>query len=264
MHFLVELPEDLQPEVDKIQKLVLGLFTSAPCKQKALLVKASSDFLGESLTSDCFYMVKEGSVKLSIKGNLVAILDKDDLIGLNYQHLPGLSLHSDLAVQVDAYQRADFFQFLQKDQKFLDLWTKFLDEQISFYFSLYSRTLGEGLEMHTDVQSFSEGETIIEQGSPGTDVFHMLEGHADVVVDGVKVAEIQENEIFGALAGLTSSPRSASVVASKTCLVMKVKSEQFLMLVKTRPVTVLALLQNMAKSMVSLNERVVDMSKLKG
>jgi len=80
---------------------------------------------------------------------------------------------------------------------------------------------------------------------------------AEVLVDGVNVARIGEGEIFGAMAVLTQTARSATVRAITTCSVVKVPREQFTELIKDNPVTIHSLLVDMANSIVNLNEQLV-------
>jgi CRP-like cAMP-binding protein len=77
------------------------------------------------------------------------------------------------------------------------------------------------------------------------------------------VGEIHEHEIFGAMAALTQSSRTATVVANTDCMLMVVPGDQFIELVKSQPRTCLALFENMAHKILALNQRLVDVHQLK-
>ena len=62
--------------------------------------------------------------------------------------------------------------------------------------------------------SFNPQETVIRQGDVGDSFFIIIEGEADVYVDGKIVNHLSAGEYFGELALLNNAPRSATVVAS--------------------------------------------------
>ena len=107
-----------------------------------------------------------------------------------------------------------------------------------------------------DGMGFSFHETIIEEGTESDSVYSIVEGHAEVFVRGIKVGEVLEDEIFGAMSLLTNSPRTASVVADSRCLVMVVPRHQFETMIKTHPRICMSLMENMARQIVSLNQQI--------
>ncbi|RLU00009.1 MAG: Crp/Fnr family transcriptional regulator [Ketobacter sp.] len=72
----------------------------------------------------------------------------------------------------------------------------------------------------------------------------------------MKVGEVLEDEIFGAMSLLTHSPRTASVVADCRCLVMVVPRHQFETMIKTHPRICMSLMENMARQIVALNQQI--------
>ena len=107
-------------------------------------------------------------------------------------------------------------------------------------------------------QTYAEGETIIEEGTESDSVYSIVEGHAEVFVKGIKVGEVLEDEIFGAMSLLTNSPRTASVIADCRCLVMVVPRHQFETMIKTHPRICLSLMENMARQIVALNQQITS------
>ncbi len=110
------------------------------------------------------------------------------------------------------------------------------------------------------MRNFAPSEVIIKQGTSGDEVYTLLNGHANVIVDGIIVGEVLADEIFGALAALTDMPRTASVVASQNCSVLSIEKDKFIELIQNRPLTVLKMVQDMARTIVDLNKKVVDQS----
>jgi CRP-like cAMP-binding protein len=61
--------------------------------------------------------------------------------------------------------------------------------------------------------SFNPHETVIRQGDVGDSFYIIIEGEADVYVDGKVVNHLSAGEYFGELALLNDTPRSASIIA---------------------------------------------------
>lgn len=86
-----------------------------------------------------------------------------------------------------------------------------------------------------EYRSFPAGATIIEQGDDSTDVFTLIDGRAIAIQDGIKVGEIVEGDIFGAIAAFTGSKRQATVVATQDCVVRAIARKTFVALLKEKP-----------------------------
>lgn len=108
---------------------------------------------------------------------------------------------------------------------------------------------------------FAKGDTIITQGDEADLVYTLIEGSADAVCDGIKVGEIHQNEIFGALAVFTRQPRIASVVASSDCTVMTVGKEDFIRLIYEQPQLSVGLIEEMAAKINHLNNQLLALKK---
>ncbi|MBI4684953.1 MAG: cyclic nucleotide-binding domain-containing protein [Nitrospirae bacterium] len=67
-------------------------------------------------------------------------------------------------------------------------------------------------------QSFSSGQTIIEEGDSGDSIFVIKSGHVLVVAHilgkEIELATLSEGDVFGEVAFLTGRPRTASVIAA--------------------------------------------------
>jgi predicted nucleotide-binding protein len=73
------------------------------------------------------------------------------------------------------------------------------------------------------------GTSIIEQGAPDNDVFLILAGSVNVVINGRQIATRHAGDSVGEMAAVQpSQTRSASVIASTTCVVCKLSNASFL------------------------------------
>jgi len=73
---------------------------------------------------------------------------------------------------------------------------------------------------------FAPGELLVEQGSPGTSMFVILEGEVAVRVNGLEIARFGAGEHFGELAMADELPRSASVAGVSFGSAISVSAEQ--------------------------------------
>ena len=70
-----------------------------------------------------------------------------------------------------------------------------------------------GGDAKPSIRSIKEGETLVRQGEPGTDVFLILDGIFVVEVDGEPVVEIGPGAVVGERAGLVDGNRTATLRA---------------------------------------------------
>jgi hypothetical protein len=81
-----------------------------------------------------------------------------------------------------------------------------------------SRDLMAGRNI-SDKRNLDTGETLVEQGAPGDELFLVLDGVLGVEIDGTEVAEIGPGAIVGERALLEGGLRTATLVARTRCRV---------------------------------------------
>jgi hypothetical protein len=104
---------------------------------------------------------------------------------------------------------------------------------------------------------FRDGDTIISQGDTADSVYTLIEGKANVLVDGTVVGVAHENEILGLQAMLLKTHRTASVVATGSCTAVKVSYDNFRLLIEARPQLVISTMETMAQQLARANERLL-------
>lgn len=88
---------------------------------------------------------------------------------------------------------------------------------------------------------YAEGDILFEQGDSGTSAYIILEGEAEVLVEGgedqrpIKVATLGQNAIIGEIAMLTDVPRTATIRAGARLVALKISKDVFLRLVRDFP-----------------------------
>jgi hypothetical protein len=76
------------------------------------------------------------------------------------------------------------------------------------------------------IRSVKQGQTIIEQGATGTDIFLVLNGVVSVVTDGEPVAELGPGAVLGERSVLEGGVRTATVQAVTDCKLAAVAADQ--------------------------------------
>jgi len=90
---------------------------------------------------------------------------------------------------------------------------------------ILSRTSEAGLQgmLKSAIQkTIAAGTKIVEQGAGGVGFYLILDGKAEVIKNGEKIAELESGNFFGELSVIDGAPRTADVIAviDTTCLVV--------------------------------------------
>lgn len=210
-----------------------------------------------------FYVVQSGSITVRYQGKTIYTLEQGDILlpdiagGLD-QHI-AVYYGSDSGAQLRCYPALEFMQRVFNEPAAVRLWTRLLVTYAGLMLRITAANLQEEKPATPGFEVFEPGEIIIHQGDRADFVYNMSSGVAEVLVDNVNVGRIGDGEIFGAMAALTHSDRSATVRAKTACSVVKVPKEQFTELIKSNPATIHSLLIDMANSIVNLNEQLVGL-----
>lgn len=209
------------------------------------------------------YLLKDGPLNYTREGTVLFYFEEGDLVGLETHFQTARSeIKSDFAVNVDEYSYSDLKSAISTDSKLQELWDEYFTAQRGLLELIIGNLLKGEKDFTPMIRVFQTGERIIKQGDESKEVYTLFDGKAEVFVDGVKVGEVLPNEIFGALGALTDKARLADVVASANSMVLCLPKDSFIDLVQSRPHTVLNLVQDMARMIASLNEKVVNLHKL--
>ncbi len=95
-------------------------------------------------------------------------------------------------------------------------------------------------------QKFLPDEYIFRQGEKGSTAFLLLDGRVGVEVDGKKVAEISEMEIFGEMSLILSKTRTASIRVLRPSIVLPVNQEVLDDLMSKSPPVISSLVRQLA------------------
>lgn len=102
-------------------------------------------------------------------------------------------------------------------------------------------------------QSFKAGETIFREGDAAEQMFVIRSGRVEIRLNGRKLDELGENELFGEMALVDKGPRSATAVAQTDVDVVPVGEKQFLFLVGETPFFALKVMRVLARRLRARN-----------
>ncbi len=230
------------------------LFAGAPTTALA----AGDDARSLGVDGDVLVRVVAGSVQMFAEGKTVLYWDEGDVF--HHADLLALTAAGEPAtLQIEDFARVEILPLAAAQQNTAHASALLQHATLSRQLLLLSLVRQTPPEERPapGFRRFADGEVIVEQGAAADYVYTILEGAADVFVDNVRVGEVGAEEIFGAMAVLTGSPRTATVRARGTVSLMMVAKEDFSRLVGSHPHLALNLLKDMAGTIVSLNERVV-------
>ncbi|MFN8474639.1 MAG: cyclic nucleotide-binding domain-containing protein [Anaerolineae bacterium] len=108
-----------------------------------------------------------------------------------------------------------------------------------------------------DVRTFEAGTVIFKEGDRGKVMFAVLDGQVDIVKSDVRLATLGPGEVFGEMALVDDSPRSADAVAKTDCKLAAVDDRSFLRMVAYNPQIALQLLSLLSERLRKADEKAV-------
>ena len=258
MRTFVEQSSESRILNSKCKHLATGLFGAIKSDEQFVKIPATVNVATDPAAKGKVLLLKEGYLTYSLHGKKVFFYEQGDIVGLDYLY-GGASaeISSSFATSVDVFHVDRLLSVLQAKPDLLRTWNELLIHQFNFAMSCLATVTTDQLHFSPDERVVEAGTVIVEQGSLGYEIFSLVTGHCDVIVDNVKVGEILEDELFGVLAAVSQSPRTASVVATKQSRVLSLHIDNFIDLIRYRPSTALKMVNSFSRAISSLNEQVV-------
>src|SRR5215472_7853484 len=110
------------------------------------------------------------------------------------------------------------------------------------------------------IDDYDVSEVIFEEGSPGRDLYVVLDGRVDIVKDAGAnrrlITSLGKGEFFGEMAVIDGSARSATAVAATAgTRVMRINHARFVYLVSQQPAFALMIMDALSKRLRTSNDR---------
>ncbi len=103
-------------------------------------------------------------------------------------------------------------------------------------------------------RDYKAGEAIFRKGDRGDEFFVIQRGRVRILSGNRQLETLGENEIFGEMALIDDSPRSATVVADTDVTVSPVTEKQYLFLVRHTPFFALKVMRVLAQRLRTQNK----------
>lgn len=251
--------EEFEAIDNRCKELCEKMLENAEPAGEVVSYELIEDLYAFETNQNLVFLVEEGALGQENNHSTLFFFDHGDLVGLDQtQEMPWARFFADAPVKLKPFRRDTLLNHLTSSPELCQLFVKYLINDGSRRTSIISM-VGPGVDKASlGFAHFVAGDVIIEEGTDSDTVYSIVEGHADVTVKGMKVGEVLEDEIFGALSLLTHSKRTATVTATKRCMVLVVPQEQFETLLQTHPKICMSLMENMARQIVSLNEKLTN------
>jgi CRP-like cAMP-binding protein len=107
----------------------------------------------------------------------------------------------------------------------------------------------------TETARFPHGHEIVVEGSPGDYCCIIVEGAADVIKEGSRIARLGPGDLFGEMAILDPGPRSATVRTVTEVVAIRVQRDEFIKVATADPRVALRILEVLARRLRETTER---------
>jgi CRP-like cAMP-binding protein len=260
--YLTSPPSDtIAPLLERIPDLTQALLEDFDLGTERTTLEGVEN-LYELFDPDRVFLIEDGALQLCHNGHTLVSFDEGDLVGITHSfHMPTPIFRADEYVELIVIDRNALLRHIYSDQRRMHYWSQYL-------ISLNSALLNHMAEQHKSharpaagFQNVQPGEVIIQQGDVADHVYTIISGHADVFVDNVKVGDIGEEEVFGAMAAFTGEARSATVVATTPCTIMAVPRKDFVLLIEAQPQAALNLIEGFARRISTMNQQLIEESE---
>jgi CRP/FNR family transcriptional regulator, cyclic AMP receptor protein len=101
---------------------------------------------------------------------------------------------------------------------------------------------------------FAKGNTIFKEGEQGDEFFVVVRGKVEIRSGNRRFETVGQNGIFGEMAMIDDSARSATVVALTDVTVAPIQEQQFLFMVKNTPFFALKVMRVLANRLRRQNK----------
>jgi len=109
--------------------------------------------------------------------------------------------------------------------------------------------------------AFDAGQALCHQGDPADAAYLILEGEADIILEGaagpITVATLGSNDIVGEMGILGDVPRNATVQAKDRLVVLRIGKDPFMRMVREFPNMAVSIMRELAHRLELTNNRLL-------
>ncbi|CCK74375.1 MAG: cyclic nucleotide-binding domain-containing protein [Oleispira antarctica] len=261
MYLPGKLHEAMDPIYARMQQLLKGLLEGFPLDQDPVPIENVDD-LYQHFDNHQLFLITDGMMHFTHEGQTLISFDEGDLVGFSRAFdLPCPTIRADEFVEIQLIDRDEFLRHIYSDKRRQHYWSHFLMCQNSLLINQLAQVSKEHKQTTAGFQNCKPGDIIIKEGDEAEHVYTIISGEADVFSDGIKVGEVGEDEVFGAMAVFTGEKRSATVVARTACTIMAVPQNDFVNLIEAQPKAAVNLIENLARRITAMNQQIIEQQK---
>lgn len=107
-----------------------------------------------------------------------------------------------------------------------------------------------------DTITLDAGSVIFDQGDEGEIMYAIREGEIEIQFNGNILATLTPGEIFGEMALIDTTIRSAKAIAKTDCMLVPIDKQRFLFLVHETPTFALQVMRTMTDRMRAMHRMI--------
>ena len=105
---------------------------------------------------------------------------------------------------------------------------------------------------------YSEGDTIIQEGDHGEEMFLIVEGEIEIHRDTESLAVLGSQDYFGEMSILDGEPRSATATAKADCLLLRIRQSAFYDILERHFGVALTIIHTLTRRLRDMNQGTVS------
>jgi CRP-like cAMP-binding protein len=222
------------------------------------------EIVQEGNESPCFYVILSGQVKISKRGKFIRLLRDQDVFGLESilfkQTLPYTAKVMTTS-RIAAYGPEALDHFIRENPRMTaSILTSTIDQLLQTTNNLAQEGGSFGLE-NARVDFYSDGDIIVQEGTPETDFFRLVssQGGLKVTKAGKEISRIEKpGEFFGEMAGLLNLPRVATITSIGESVVERYGFDDLDVIVRDYPEVALYIMRTLVIRLMNLTSKYTD------
>jgi CRP-like cAMP-binding protein len=228
--------------------------------------RSGDQVVGEGEESGCFYVILSGQVRISKRGKFIRLLEDQDVFGLETilfsQAIP-YTAKALSKTRIACYGPEALDHFVRENPRMTEtILTSTLQQLVQTTDNLAQETGSFHLE-EARVDFYSDGDIIVEEGTPETDLFRLVstQGGLKVTKGGKEVSRIENpGEFFGEMAGFLNIPRQATVTSIGESVIERYGFEDLEVIIRDYPEVALQIMKTLVTRLVELTKKYTEVS----
>lgn len=256
MYSLTEQSERFEGLNAKSKALAAEVLAAALIPTEKLRIQGGTDVLTLPQCLGKLLVLREGHLSAQCEAQPLFFYDEGDVVGFDRFFGEGVTqVVSDFAIVADLVNMHDLWLRISTEPALLQKWQEYICVRLELFQIVMAQLIKRETIREPTIRNFHADDCIMQQGQMAEEIFTLVEGNADIVIDGETVAYLETEDVFGVVSALTMMPSPASVVARSHCLVLSLNKDHFIDLIQGRPATIHRLIEDFASVIARTTSR---------